>query len=203
MSIWSLGTWTMWERSTYITVQCGALHTYCATAVWGDEVTKTFLCHWFCLACCSCSPGSSSQKKIPTTACPSHCLAPPPSWPHSPHPHLSPRSFLKTWIWGCRSPPTPMVKCRGRALLWWDLDTVIECVCNRLAVFAIMFIYLFIYFFEQTQLSNRLRSSSMTDGVSDQAQAPPLTVHISELPHVPPSFLLLCPPLLPVALPLL
>uniref|UniRef100_A0AAX7TLL4 HECT-type E3 ubiquitin transferase n=1 Tax=Astatotilapia calliptera TaxID=8154 RepID=A0AAX7TLL4_ASTCA len=29
--------------------------------------------------------------------------------------------------------------------------------------------------FEQSQLSNRLRSSSMTDGVSDQAQAPPLT----------------------------
>uniref|UniRef100_A0A3P8NRF6 E3 ubiquitin-protein ligase NEDD4-like n=1 Tax=Astatotilapia calliptera TaxID=8154 RepID=A0A3P8NRF6_ASTCA len=34
--------------------------------------------------------------------------------------------------------------------------------------------------FEQSQLSNRLRSSSMTDGVSDQAQAPPLTVHISK-----------------------
>lgn len=31
-------------------------------------------------------------------------------------------------------------------------------------------------FFKQGQLSNRLRSSSMTDGVSDQAQAPPLMV---------------------------
>uniref|UniRef100_A0A8C5ET29 E3 ubiquitin-protein ligase n=1 Tax=Gouania willdenowi TaxID=441366 RepID=A0A8C5ET29_GOUWI len=32
-----------------------------------------------------------------------------------------------------------------------------------------------------SQLSNRLRSSSMTDGVSDQAQAPPITVHTFEL----------------------
>lgn len=37
-----------------------------------------------------------------------------------------------------------------------------------------------LFYFNQGQLSNRLRSSSMTDGVSDQAQAPPLMVHISK-----------------------
>lgn len=50
----------------------------------------------------------------------------------------------------------------------------------------------FIYFlFQQGQLSNRLRSSSMTDGVSDQAQAPPLMVRTPEPIQTPPSWLLL------------
>lgn len=39
---------------------------------------------------------------------------------------------------------------------------------------------LYLFICSQNQLSNRLRSSSMTDGVSDQAQAPPLMVHSTE-----------------------
>lgn len=44
------------------------------------------------------------------------------------------------------------------------------------------------FFVWQGQLSNRLRSSSMTDGVSDQAPAPPLMVHKSHPWQIPPSW---------------
>ena len=119
MSTWNPGTWTMWEKGicTYIY----NTHTYQATAVSCDEVTEmTALC-----PCCSCSPGSSSQKKIPATARPRLCPAPPPSWHRSPHQLPPHRSFRKIWIWGCRSLPIPTGKYQGRALLWWDLNTVI------------------------------------------------------------------------------
>lgn len=46
--------------------------------------------------CCSRSPGSSSRKRILTTAWPSLCPAPPPSWHHNTRQHPSPRSSLKT-----------------------------------------------------------------------------------------------------------
>lgn len=44
--------------------------------------------------CCSCSLGSSSQKRIQTTAC--LCPGHPPSWHHNTRRHPSPRSSLKT-----------------------------------------------------------------------------------------------------------
>lgn len=60
-----------------------------------SQVIKCYYCFMVVSPCCPCSPGSSSQKRILTTAWPSLSPAPPPPWHHNTRRHPSPRSSLK------------------------------------------------------------------------------------------------------------
>lgn len=94
MSTWSPESWTMWEREKEHT----NMHSILLLSH-SSLKRKTFSTHAFLMAvspCCSCSPGSSSQKRILMTAWPSLYLGHPPLWRHNTRQHPSPRSSLKT-----------------------------------------------------------------------------------------------------------
>lgn len=118
MSTWSRGTWITWVEST----SNNSSRLYLKSGTW-PALSRTIR-HSngrFPSSSRLFSPGSSSQRRTPMTAWPSHYRGRPPSWRRHclRHRRPSPKSLQTTWIWGCRWLRMLMAKFRGRALLWW------------------------------------------------------------------------------------